>query len=69
MKQHANFIAPFFMDATTRFIAGAAQLDGVDLSVISQDPFERLPDGLRQRIKGHWRVDDALDPAQIVRAA
>jgi D-alanine-D-alanine ligase-like ATP-grasp enzyme len=69
MTQHTIFAAPFFMDATTRFIAGAAQLDGVDLSVISQDPVERLPDSVRQRVKGHWRVDDALDPGQIVQAA
>jgi len=69
MSQHAIFAAPFFMDATTRFIAGAAQLDNVALSVISQDPAERLPDSVRQRLAGHWRVDDALDPAQLVQAA
>jgi D-alanine-D-alanine ligase-like ATP-grasp enzyme len=69
MKQHAIFAAPFFMDATTRFIAGAAQLDRVDVTVISQDPAERLPEGVRRQIKGHWRVDDALDPGQIVQAA
>lgn len=69
MQQHAIFAAPFFMDATTRFIAGAAELDGVDLTVISQDPAEKLPEGVRRRIKGHWRVNDALDPGQIVNAA
>ena len=69
MKHHAIFAAPFFMDATTRFIAGAAQLENVDVTVISQDPADRLPDGVRQRLAGHWRVDDALDPRQIVQAA
>ena len=68
MKQHAIFAAPFFMDATTRFIAGATQLDDVAITVISQDPAERLPESVRQRIAGHWRVDNALDPGQIVQA-
>ena len=40
-----------------------------DLTVISQQPFEALPGDLRQRVAGHWRVDDALDPAQLVAAA
>lgn len=69
MHHHAIFAAPFFMDATTRFIAAAAQLENVDLSVISQEPAERLPDNVRRRLAGHWRVDDALDPDQIVQAA
>ena len=69
MNTHAIFAAPFLMDATIRFIAGAAQLPGVRLSVISQDPAERLPADVRQRLAGHWRVDNALDPGQIVQAA
>ncbi len=69
MDPHVIFAAPFFMDATLRFISGAASLDGVRLTLISQDPADKLPAGLRARLAGHWRVDDALDPAQIVRAA
>ncbi|MDH3453467.1 MAG: ATP-grasp domain-containing protein [Gammaproteobacteria bacterium] len=68
MSIHAIFTAPFFMDATLHFIAGAAGLPGVSLSVISQDPVERLPDEIRAGLAGHWRVDDALDPGQIVHA-
>ncbi len=69
MVQHVIFTAPFFMEATNRFIAGAAALPGIRLSLISQDPLERLPSGIAQRLTGHWRVADALDPAQIVAAA
>jgi D-alanine-D-alanine ligase-like ATP-grasp enzyme len=68
MNTHAIFAAPFFMDATLRFIAGAAQLPGVSLSVISQEPAERLPDDVRRQLAGHWRVDNALDPDQVVQA-
>jgi hypothetical protein len=69
MSLHAIFAAPFFMDATLRFIRGAAQLPGVDLTLVSQDSAERLPDDIRQVLAGHWQVADALDPDQLVGAA
>ncbi|MGH8265195.1 MAG: ATP-grasp domain-containing protein [Steroidobacteraceae bacterium] len=63
------FVVPFFMEATLRFVEGAAGLEGVRLSIISQDPIERLPQTIRARIAGHWRVDDGLNPVQIAEAA
>ena len=69
MARHVVFAAPFFLGATLRFIRGAAKLSDVDLTVVSQEPFESLPGDLRAAIAGHWRIDDALDPAQLVRAA
>ena len=63
--RNAVFVVPFFMEATLRFVAGAASLPGVRLAVVSQDPAERLPDDLRTRIAAHWRIEDALDPRQI----
>lgn len=69
MARHVIFVAPFFMDATLRFVAGAAALDGVALSIVSQDPEQKLPPAIRERIVAHWRVDDALDAQQIVDAA
>ena len=57
------------MDATLRFIVGASKLPGINLTVISQDPADRMPAAIRHRLAGHWRVDDALDPDQIVYAA
>ncbi len=69
MSQHLIFAAPFFMDATLRFLKGASRLPGVALTVVSQDPEDRMPGDLRTRIAGHWRVDDALDPQQLADAA
>jgi hypothetical protein len=69
MPQHVIFAAPFFMDATVRFMAGATQLPDVALTVLSQDPAKRLPRELQARIAGHWRVDNALDPQQLVDGA
>ena len=69
MPNHVIFAAPFFMDATLRFLRGATELPGVDLTLVSQDPLEKLPAALRQRLAGHWQVTDALDAAQLVEAA
>ncbi len=69
MPRHVVFVAPFFLDATLRFLGGATRLEDVALSVISQDPLERIPADTRPLLAGHWRVDDALDPGQLVAAA
>ena len=69
MQRHVLFVAPFFLDATLRFLRGATRLENTALTVVSQDPLERLPGDIRERIAGHYRVDDALDPAVLVAAA
>ncbi|HSR53590.1 MAG TPA: ATP-grasp domain-containing protein, partial [Acidobacteriota bacterium] len=60
------FVAPFFLETTLRFINGAADLPEVRLGVISQDPAEKIPPGLRSKLAAHWRVEDGMNPAQIV---
>jgi hypothetical protein len=64
----AAFVAPFLLEATTRFVATAAAVPGVRLAVITSEPAERLAPVLKERLAGHWRVDDALDPRQIAEA-
>lgn len=66
---HIIFAAPFYMDATLRFVRGASNLPGVDLTIVSQEPLEALPQDLQEKIAGHWRVANALDPSQLVEAA
>jgi hypothetical protein len=68
-KQHVIFAAPFFMDATLSFIEGATHLPETNLTVISQDPADKIPAAIRARLAGHWRVDNALDAAQLVAAS
>jgi biotin carboxylase len=63
------FVAPFAMEATLRFIRAAARLPGVRLGLLTQEPLEKLPPQLRTELAAHWRVADALDPAQIVLGA
>ncbi|TQM45895.1 ATP-grasp domain-containing protein [Pseudonocardia cypriaca] len=64
----AAFVAPFLMPATARFVAAAAQLPGVRLGVITAAPAEQVPPDLARHLHAHWRVDDPLDPRQIVAA-
>ena len=63
------FVAPYFLEATLRFVDAVARLDEVTLALVSSDPEDRLPPGLRSRLGAHYRVDDCLDPAQIELAA
>ena len=62
------FVAPFLLDATLRFVAAAAELPGVRLGVVSQDPEHKIPPVLRARIAAHYQVDDGLDAQQIADA-
>jgi hypothetical protein len=61
----AAFVAPYLLEATARFVADAAALPDVRLGLITCDPLETVPPMLRDRLSGHWRVENALDPRQI----
>jgi biotin carboxylase len=64
----AVFVAPYLLDATTRFVRAAASLPGVRCAIVTTQPVERLPEDLRRSLDAHWRVDDALDPRQLIDA-
>jgi len=64
----AVFVAPFFAETTVRFIRSAAELPGVRLGLVSQDPAERLPAAVRGALADHRRVGDGLDAQQIADA-
>jgi hypothetical protein len=59
------FVAPFLLETTLRFIDAAADLAGVRLALVSQDPPERVPAALRKKLVLIERVEDALDPVRI----
>lgn len=64
----AAFVAPYLLDATTRFVLAAARLPDVRLAVITTEPLDRVPPSLQEALAGHWQVGDALDPQQLVDA-
>ena len=64
----AAFVAPYLLEATTRFVEAAARLPGVQLALVTSEPEDRIPPELRATLAAHWRVDDALDPGQLAGA-
>ena len=65
---YAAFVAPYLLDASMRFVDQAARLPGVGLALITHEPAEQLAPPLRESLVAHWRVQDALDPQQLVDA-
>lgn len=62
------FVAPFALDATMRFVTPAANLPGVRLAIIGQEPAEALPKALRDKLSAHYRVEDAMQKDQLLAA-
>ena len=63
------FVAPWFSENATRFIAAIQTVPGVRLAVISQEGQDRLAPAQRERLAAHWRVDDVFDSTQLFGAA
>jgi ATP-grasp domain-containing protein len=59
------FAAPYFLEATLRFVDAAASLPDVRFGLVSHDPEDRLPEPIRRRLSAQYRVDNALDPEQL----
>ena len=64
----AGFVAPYLLNTTMQFVEAAARLPGVSMALITCEPVDRVPPGLRESLAGHWRIDDPLDVGQIAGA-
>ena len=63
------FVAPYAMETTLRFARRTGELSGVRLGVISQEPGDVLMRELGGNMQAFERVNDALDPDELQRAA
>ena len=59
------FVAPLFSPAASQMIEAAVSYPGARVSVVSQQPLDRLPPPLQGRVVGHWQVGDVTDAAQL----
>ncbi len=59
------FAAPMFSETAQRFMLALLAQPGLRLGVIGTEPEDRLPSALRDRITGHWRVDDVLNTDRL----
>jgi predicted ATP-grasp superfamily ATP-dependent carboligase len=62
------FVAPFLAETTLRFVAALARLPETSVSLVSQDPSERVPAELRPLLTEFVQVRDALDVDVLLRA-
>jgi biotin carboxylase len=62
------FVAPYVLDATNRFLTAMVEVSNARVGVVSCDPVERFPDGVRERLAAHWRIDNCLDVDQLTGA-
>ncbi|MCA9727398.1 MAG: ATP-grasp domain-containing protein [Candidatus Eisenbacteria bacterium] len=62
---HVVFVAPFLLEATLRFVKGAALLPGVRLSLVTQESPGKIPEAIAERLAASRQVQDALDPDQL----
>ena len=58
---HVVFIAPRFLENTNRYVRSFAALPGVTLSLVSADPESAIPESLRAKVAGHYRIDNCVD--------
>lgn len=65
---HIALVAPHFLENTNRYIKAFAELDGVKLTLISEDAERKLPKELRARVAGHYQVKQVGDSAELARA-
>ena len=65
---HIALVAPHFLENTNRYVKAFTQLEGVKLSVISEDAEKALPKELRARVSGHYQVTSVGDSAELAKA-
>ena len=65
---HVVFIAPRFLENTNRYVRAFAALDGVTLSLVSADPESAIPESLRAKVAGHYRIDNCVDAGALTQA-
>jgi biotin carboxylase len=67
-RPHVVFVAPFFLEATVRFVRAVASLPGVSTTLIHQDGTARLDGDVKRLLVDAVAVSNALDPQQIADA-
>ncbi len=65
---HIALVAPHFLENTNRYVKAFVDLEGVKLSVISEDAAKSLPPELRARVAGHYQVASVGDSGELAKA-
>jgi len=65
---HVVLVAPHFLENTNRYVRAFAALEGVTLSLVSEDPASAIPEAIRPRVARHYQVDHCLEAESLTRA-
>jgi biotin carboxylase len=65
---HVLFVSPRLLENTNRYVRAFAEQDGVTLSIVTEDPETSIPEAVRSRVAGHYRVQNTQDAAQLIEA-
>jgi formate-dependent phosphoribosylglycinamide formyltransferase (GAR transformylase) len=68
MSDLVIFVAPFYKPSVTEFVDSLGRVPGVRLALISQDPWERFPEQVRNSV-AFWQVQDGTSADHIAHAA
>jgi hypothetical protein len=60
------FVAPYFLEATMRFVDAAVGLPGVRVALVGSEPPEKVPAPLAAALATYVRVDDCLDTPSLL---
>ncbi len=63
------FVAPFFLPATVRMIEKVSAVPGTRCALLSEDPPQRLPKHLQERIVDAERISDTFHASSLIAGA
>lgn len=64
--KHVLFVAPFFGANILNCLKALVSLEDVKFGIITMEPEEHVPPLVRDRMAGHFRVTNTLDPDQLI---
>jgi hypothetical protein len=59
------FAAPFLPETTARFLRAVVNVKDAQVGLVTQEPVERVPPDLRERLLAHHRVEDVFDAERL----
>jgi hypothetical protein len=66
--KHVILVAPYFGPTMRTCLQAFTSLENIKLGLISNQPQEAIPSSLADKVDGHYKVDNALNPDDLEKA-
>ena len=63
--KHVILVAPYFGPTMRTCLQAFTSLEDIKLGLISNQPQEAIPSSLADKVDGHYKVDNALNPDDL----